>query len=578
MWRRQFNTGTLLACMWGAFPCFAFSEQQPSLILISIDTLRANHLGCYGDRRARTPGLDALAREGTLFSRIETPVPLTLPAHTSLLTSTYPFTHGVEENGEQAPAGAVTLAAVLRDRGYATAAFAGGYVLDARFGLTSGFDIYDSPFHLGPDFGEEPPEVKRSAEAVFAAARQWIAHQPGRPLFAFIHLYDAHQPYSHGAYDNEIAYIDEQFRGFTEFLAAQGRLGNAVIAVTADHGESLGEHGEQTHGYFIYESTLWVPLVIRWPAAMGRQPRRIDDPGSLIDVAPTLLHALGVAPPPRFQGHSLLRRPPGEEAIYAESMYARDHLGCSALRAIRFGRYKYIDAPKPELYDLTADPGETRNLYDRDRSRALALRGRLGALEQRGRQPHRAASDEAATSGLRSLGYLAGAPSGAGSGADPKDRLREYEAYGRAIRFSNAGRFPDAIRELRTILGEDGGNRLARFYLAVCYYRLRRLDDAIEELKAVQKMYPAYAPAQQLLGTIWLVRRDYGRARRQFEELAAIAPGNFGAHYNLGILAMREGRREDAIRELQAAVRADPGSTQARAALDEVEGQNKAVR
>ena len=373
--------------MLASLPGPATASPPASVILISVDTLRADHLGCYGYRRIRTPHLDALAQGGTLFGNVNTPVPLTLPAHTSLLTSTYPFVHGVEENGQQVAPGSVTLATVLKSHGYRTAAFVGGYVLDARFGLNQGFDVYDSPFHLSPQPGEDPPEVKRPAEAVLGAAGKWLKQESGHLFFAFIHLYDVHQPYSHGSYDAEVTYIDSAIGRFKQALAGDKLLDKALVVLTSDHGESLGEHGEETHGYFIYQSTLWVPLILHWPEGDGPYPAHVDAPASLVDVAPAVLDFLGIPMPRQFQGHSLLQLLRGDtsgagEPLYAESMYARDHLGCSPLRSIRVGRYKYIEAPKPELYDLAADPHESKNRYDQDRSRALELRTRLLALYQ----------------------------------------------------------------------------------------------------------------------------------------------------------------------------------------------------
>ena len=421
--------------------------------MISVDTLRADHLGCYGYRKVGTPHLDALARRGTLFSQVDSLVPLTLPSHTSLLSSTYPFVHGIEENGQKVPGGVVTLTEVLKARGYSTAAFIGGYVLDARFGLNQGFDLYDSPFHLRPDPGEEPPEVKRPAEAVLASASQWINTQSGHPFFVFIHLYDAHRPYAHGSYDAEIAHIDDAIGRFQESLATRKLLQDTLIVLTSDHGESSGEHGEQTHGYFIYESTLRVPLILRWPRAAAQYPARVDEPASLLDLAPTVLDFLDIPAPPQFQGHSLIRllRPHSRESepVYAESMYARDHLACSSLRSIRVGRYKYIEAPKPELYDLATDPGETQNRYESDRPVALDLKARLQSLYKGEQQTARKPVDPEVISRLRSLGYLGGGASKTASGADPKDRLGEYERYGRAIQFANTGHLSEAIGEFR---------------------------------------------------------------------------------------------------------------------------------
>ena len=202
------QVGVRLLLFLGAFRGFVFAGPPArSVVLISVDTLRADHLGCYGYRKVSTPHIDRLAREGIVFSQVDSPVPMTLPAHTSLLSSTYPFVHGVEENGQQVSSRIVTLATVLQASGYRTGAFIGGYVLDARFGLNRGFDAYDSPFHLRPDAGEEPPEIKRLGDAVLGAADHWIAAGAGKPFFAFIHLYDAHQPYSHGSYTTERSLI-----------------------------------------------------------------------------------------------------------------------------------------------------------------------------------------------------------------------------------------------------------------------------------------------------------------------------------------------------------------------------------
>jgi choline-sulfatase len=314
-----------------------------------------------------------------------------------------------------------------------------------------------------------------------------------------------------------------------------------------------------------------VPLIIHWPAGAPQYAAKVGEPATLIDLAPALLEFLDIPAPAQFQGHSLMRllrtHSSGEQPIYAESMYARDHLGCSPLRSVRVGRYKYIEAPKPELYDLETDPRETRNRYDQERNVALGLKARIASLHPVNKRPAQSPANQAVVSRLQSLGYLSGTPSTPNSGADPKDRLAEYARYGRAVRFANTGHLPEAIREFQSLLQQNRQNLWAQFYLAVCDYRAHRLDDAVNALNATLAISPDYPPAEQLLGTIWLVKEDYVRARQQFAHLAAIAPENYGAHYNLGILAMREGRMEEARRELQAAARADASSGQPHAAL-----------
>ncbi len=244
-----------------------------------------------------------------------------------------------------------------------------------------------------------------------------------------------HQPYPRG-YDAQVSYVDEQLGRFWQFLAAKGLAEKTMIVLTSDHGESLGEHGELTHGYFIYQSTLWTPLLIHWPAGMAPHAARVDEPASLVDVAPTILQSLGIAAPAQFQGRSLLK-PDAAGEVYSESLYARDHLGCSPLRSIRVGRYRYIQAPAPELYDLSNDPGELHNLYAQEKALTRSLHERLLSLQSRYAPKEKpvpvSASPEVLTR-LKSLGYLATSRFRAvldGSGPDPKDRLDEYLRYGR---------------------------------------------------------------------------------------------------------------------------------------------------
>jgi len=558
------------------FPALALADSTP-VILISVDTLRADRLGCYGYRKIRTPHFDSLVAGGTLFSSVDSPVPMTLPAHTSLLTSTYPFVHGVEENGQPVRPGAVTLAGVLRSHGYRTAAFIGSYVLDAAFGLDQGFDLYDSPFRIRPQPGGEPPDLRRPAEAVLRSAADWLSAHSDRPFFVFIHLYDLHQPYPRG-YDAQVSYVDEHLGRFRQFLAEKGLAEKTLILLTSDHGESLGEHGELTHGYFIYQSTLWTPLLIHWPAGMRPFAARADEPASLVDVAPTILQSLEILPPAQFQGRSLLQPDAAavEREVYSESLYARDHFGCSSLRSLRVGRYQYIRAPKPELYDLSHDPGELHNLYEQERALARSFDQRLLSLQSRyapQQKPVPMPASPEVLARLKSLGYLATSRPRAAmdsSGPDPKDRLDEYLRYGRGIMFSSTGYLSLAIHEFQEVVNQDPQNVLAHYYLAVCYHRSRRLDDAAKELDATLALAPDYWRAEELLGTIWLEKKDYVRAHEQFTHLLKTVPGDYGAHYNLGILAMRNDKWEEAQRELRAAVAADPDSKQAREALEKL--------
>jgi arylsulfatase A-like enzyme len=346
------------------------------VLLVTLDTVRRDHLGCYGHQRARTPRIDALAADGALFEHAVTPVPCTLPAHCSLLTGLDPPRHAVRTNGEFRLGGEfVTLGEILRARGYATAAFVATYVLEAQFGLAQGFDHYDDTLP-----GRETRQaVARRAEHVTDAALAWLAEhaerRPEQPYFAWIHYFDAHQPYEPPAgfaaefadspYDGEIAYIDEQLGRLLNDLEARGRKGRALIVLAADHGEGLGEHFESDHSRLIYDSTMRVPLIVSCPQLWGA-PCRIDDVTvGLIDLMPTVLSLLGVEAPGALDGLDLTRAAIGRDrALYIETLAPLVHYGWSSLQGLRTVDAKYILAPTPELFDLGRDPGELCNLLE----------------------------------------------------------------------------------------------------------------------------------------------------------------------------------------------------------------------
>ncbi len=528
-----------------------------------------------------------MARGGTLFVEAGSQVPLTLPSHTSMLSSTYPFFNGIEENGKVVHPGTATLATILRSRGYRTGAFIGGFALDRRFGLDRGFDTYDSPFGVAARETGKQYSVTRPGSEVAAAATQWVDENSGRPFFLFLHLYDLHRPYLQPAaqnrndragYEAELSYVDDVLGKFWEYLERKSLLNRALIVFTSDHGESLGEHGEDTHEYFIYQSTLRVPLILHWPAGGALRALRVEQPVGLIDVAPTVLQFLGIPRPGSFQGQSLFdvidgRGGADSREVYGESVYAKDHLGCSALRSLRVGRYKYIDTTKAELYDLQSDPGEIRNLYPRETSLAQALHQQL--LKLRGRfaagKPAPTTEQSVETRALLgSLGYTELAyPHGTpdASRYDPKDRLAEYHLYGRAVAEAQAGNYKAAIERFSQVLAQDPQHVLSHYYLAVSYFHVDNLDDAVKELRRTLELSPSYVPAGELLGTIWLKKGDYERAQEQFQQLLKVAPRDYGANYNLGLLATRKGQYQQAIRYLHAAVEADPQSPTAHKAL-----------
>jgi choline-sulfatase len=578
--------------LWLAGACHLFAQSTP-VILISVDTLRADHLSSYGYRRIRTPNIDSFAERGTIFTSIASQIPLTLPSHTSLFTSTYPFVTRVEENAERVPPGMTTLASVLRSRGYKTAAFIGSSLLDRRYGLDRGFDFYDSPFHLGSDAAENPYDVRvrRDAALVMRSAEQWLSANRTQPVFAFVHLFDLHTPYSRpspvrdrptvAGYDAELEYIDGVLGRFKQALVKQGWWDRSLVVLLADHGESLEEHGESSHGYFIYASTLWVPLLIHWPSATPDRPLRVTEPGGLIDVAPTILEAVSVPAPASFEGRNLMvSEAKAGHPVYGESLYTFDAFHWAPLRSLREGDFKFIEAPRPELYNLRDDPREQINLIRGNTAKARELRIQLGKLVARYASqqatPAPDTSPESAAA-LRSLGYLSGGarPPAGESGPDPKDRLTEYRLYEKALAALYAERPETAVLDFRKILVSDSKNTLARYYLGESYLKAGKPDAALREWDAALSVDPSDAPAAEAIGEVWLERQDYSKAQQYFERALAASANDYTAEFKLGVAEERLGLWDKAARHLENACKLVPESAECQRELNAVEQKLK---
>ena len=646
---------------------------RPSVILISIDTLRADRLSAYGYTKIRTPHIDSFAQGGTLFTQAEAQIPLTLPSHLSLFTSTYPFQNRVEENGERVPAGVVTLASVLQSHGYQTAAFIGSDFLDRRYGLDQGFDYYDSPFRYTNAFevnpapaaaGQDPSarpqgaaarainplalSIRRDGALVVRAALQWLAGRPGplpighggatssrgssvpqggQPVFIFVHLFDLHVPYTLPAevarqqgisrYDAQLEYVDQVMGHFQQELMRSGWWDKSLVVVFGDHGEGLGDHRETDHGYYIYESTLHVPLIFHWPHPSEGQnsklengnskietrrsklenrkskiedgsskteirnsefeirnskiqsPKsKIENPVGLIDVAPTILDYLRLPAPASFAGASLLGALMGGDAaraspVYSESLYAHDAFGWAPLRSLRVGKYKYIRAPKAELYDLQADPRERLNLLSKNAAMEAELEDELAKLLARYAPAERSAPAALAPetlAELESLGYLAVATRGASAsaGPDPKDRFAEFELYQTAFEAFSEGHTAAALPGFQSILKTDPQNTLARFHLGEGYLRLQRPQDALREWETVLELDPQYAPAAEAIGQYWLEQGDYAKARRRFQQVLALTPESYTGHFLLAHADEHLGLLPEARRHLEIACQIAP--------------------
>lgn len=551
----------------GALVLGACQQQQPtppsppSVLLVTIDTLRADRVGAYGDAAARTPTIDALARAGTLFESAYAAAPITLPSHATLLTGLLPPAHGVRGNGSFVlGSGPRTLAEALKARGLQTAAFVGAFPLARRFGLARGFDHYDDALERAPGLHFEFPE--RRADAVVAAARGWLGTRPG-PVFVWVHLYDPHAPYAppeafrgSDPYRGEIAFADS---ALAPLLAAwDARSGPSVVVLTADHGEAFGEHDEESHSLFVYDTTLRVPLIVRAPGVPAG--RRVTAPVGLVDVAATVSDLAGASglPGTSLRGQWLPGAAPAAP-LYAETLSPQLDFGWSDLRAWRDGGYKLIRAPKPELYDLAADPGETHNRIAAEPERARRMNAALDAALAQETTSAQAADPETVER-LRSLGYVQG-PGGRGSGADPKDRTAVARRIAAAV-----GPFAgpeDVVRHYRPIAVLDPQNPLVNFRLADALLRAGRGRDAIPLFEKVVAGGPRSADPFVGLATAYAQAGKLAEAKTVLERALAVDPANGQVHYNLGEIA-RLGGDTAAARSRYTAALEDP-VTRARA-------------
>ena len=507
--------------------------------------------------------MDALASSGVLFEHAYTPAPLTLPAHTSIMTGLVPPAHGVRGNGGFALGpGTPTLAEALRARGLATAAFIGGFPLARRFGLARGFEEYDDAMGKSPGVSYEFAE--RRGDAVVQSARTWLGVHPGR-VFVWVHLFDPHAPYDpppafrgSDPYRGEVAAADAALA--TLMTAWNARPGPSLVVLAADHGEAFGEHGEESHSLFVYDTTLRVPLLVDgpgWPAG-----KRVATAAGLADIAATIVEAVGPGGP-ALPGRSLRRLVEGApaEPLYAETLAPRLDFGWSDLRAWRDERYKYIRAPRPELYDLVRDPTESRDVAAAHPDVVARMREDLDrAMGTFGEAESRRAADPEAAERLRALGYVQG-PQAKGSGADPKDMVDVALLIARA-----AGPFRDhaaAAAAYRPIAMRDPANPLVNLRLADALLRAGRAEEAVPYYRRVIAGQPRTADAFVGLASAHAERGRLDEARQVLLAALAVDPASGQVHYNLGELARVKGDVETARREYTAAL--EDGVTRERA-------------
>lgn len=582
-------------------PLVAGSLRGRNVLLVTIDTLRRDRLGAYGHGGSLTPTLDGLAAQGVRYAHAFSHVPQTLPAHTSILTGRTPVRHGVHLNGTTRLADDVpTLATVAKAAGYRTGAFVGAFVLDARFGLTRGFDRYDDryPQPSGTSFAF----AERRGADVVQAAGDWIA-APGAtgPWLAWVHLFDPHAPYDAPAeyraagrspYDAEVAYADAMIGRLLDGLDPPTRARTVVVA-TADHGESLGEHGETTHGLFAYDATLAVPLVI----SGGVPTSVVEAPVGHADLLPTLADLLGWPTPPGVDGQSLVPAPPADRVIYFEALDAHLTRDWAPLTGVVGREWKYIHLPIVELYDRRTDAAEAHNVAAAQADRVQVLDRDRVRLSQAPAAAPAARLDLQAEQRLRALGYTSGAsPAPAAARAytetdDPKRLVALHERFDTALTAFSTGRPAEALDALQAVLRERADFLSARTAAAAVLQSTGRAADAVALLRAAPadqrergdlqaKLGAALRDAGDLKGAAIAlersrqlgyanpeVRNDLGvvyarlgriaEARAELEALVAAAPNAAGAWNNLGVLEMNARRLEAAARAFRAAVAAD---------------------
>jgi choline-sulfatase len=603
----------------GALPA-GVASRELNLLIVTLDTTRADRIGAYGATDVETPAFDRLAREGVLFEQAVSVAPLTLPAHASMFTGKFPPEHGIRDNGgfflsddHQ------TLAEVLKSNGYATAGFVSAYVLDSRWGIAQGFDTYVDEFDLSQTRAVSLGAIQRPANEVIDKVVPWIREVKDKRFFGWVHLYDPHSPYrppepfatkyADRPYNGEIAFTDSQLGRLLSELDALNLSQRTVVMVLGDHGESLGDHGEAGHGFFIYNSATRVPFVIRAPYDLTKG-RRVLDPVRSVDVLPTALELLGLPAVAGISGASLAPLMAGVAELgldaYSEAMYPLHHYGWSDLRALRSGRYKVIDAPRPELYDIDTDPGELQNLYTDRRALADRMIAQLRTMEEGFTRTQAALPaedvDPEARERLAALGYIGSFVASAGDSrsgrADPKDKIGLFNKLGTATELSKESTpdgvppFDKIIALLEEVVREDPQVIDGWFMLGTQHLAQGRLEKSVEYFKRTLSLKPDYDLAvfnlaqayrrmgddaaalagfehyltldpsdpyvHYQMGEIWLDKGDLGKAEPLFQRALQIDPQVAAAKNALGVIALRRGNPQEAERLIREALSTKP--------------------
>jgi arylsulfatase A-like enzyme/Tfp pilus assembly protein PilF len=570
------------------FPPARAQSAAPNVLLITIDTVRADRVGAYGYTKGATPTIDRLAREGVRFADATSQAPLTGPAHAAMLTGQYPARLGVRDNASTPlPDSATTIAEAFKAKGFRTGGFIGAFILGSEYGFAQGFDTFDASFD---DFNAgSKMQAQRPGGLVVDASLKWLRSGSTTPFFAWVHLYDAHTPYEPPApfrsrfasapYDGEVAYVDSCIAKLIAALEQSGQLDRTAIAVVADHGEGLGDHGEAEHGLFLYDSVLRIPWVLRLP---GREAAGtvVKTQVRGIDVGPTLASIAGVslASTDGANVMPIVRGtvPRDPAPSYAETFYPRWHFGWSELKSIRVGDWKYVDAPKPELYDLRTDAAERRNAIDARGTLAAGLstelgriHGGFGAAATADAPPQ---PDAETLARLRSLGYVGmTAPSSGARGPDPKDMMPKLELFRIGINRALDAlerKAPDAaIAELKKLVAINDRSYELHLFLGDAYAAKREFETALGEYDAAALLNAHNAAPLVSEARVFLAMGDVAKAQQKIDAAARLEPASSEVAVVRGSILERQGSVQDALAQYQAAVRANASDRQARASI-----------
>ena len=592
MWvlRRLLVLALLAGC------ALAATARQPNILLITVDTTRADRVGFLGGKRGLTPNLDALGKQGVVFSRAYSQYPLTVPSHATILSGTYPQFHRVNDFGIPLPKDVPYLPQILHEHGYKTAAFVASSVLDPTSGwvpgFDRGFDFYDADFHPLSDKPDRYQTLEHRADYVIAHALAWLKSNPGGPFFVWVHLYDPHVPYdppepfkgryASDLYDGEIAYTDSVLGKFFAELRERGLYDDAVIAVMSDHGEAFGEHNEVTHGIFLYDETIRVPLLFRMPANRFAG-QKVDARVGLVDVVPTILDGVGIPVPKAVQGDSLVPlMSPGDGSspalaklrnrpTYAETDYPHRDFGWSSLRALRADKYLFVEAPRKELYDQSADPKAEHNLTSTAPAVAQTLNHKLDTFRQQTASSVKAGTvdvDPRLVQQLAALGYVGGAhanePPGAEmTGADPKDKIDVANHVHEALLAAEDGRSQDAIRILEQLLAKTPDVEVVYRTLGNTYLRQGDFEKALPLLRKAAQMNPEFSQNRYQLGQALFAVNDLEPAKSELQAAIAKSPlvnlkYSGLLHFFLARIYRSMGNSAESFRELRVAVQLDP--------------------